>query len=62
MAHAEKCPVCNGAGKYNEKICHGCNGKGWIEVGNNSFGTPVPYPYNPCPYRPNEPFITWTWS
>ena len=46
MAHAETCPVCYGAGKirnncnpyiipvgtYN-KVCHGCNGKGWIEVG-----------------------------
>ena len=27
------CPVCLGAGKLESKvICHGCHGKGWIEV------------------------------
>jgi hypothetical protein len=29
------CPVCNGTGKYfTDKwdACHGCNGKGWVEV------------------------------
>lgn len=39
--HAEKCPVCNGKGKVGNDNkrdcsgvpCHGCNGKGWIEVG-----------------------------
>ncbi|MCP3685419.1 MAG: hypothetical protein GY861_22435 [bacterium] len=45
--HAEVCPVCNGTGKVKdntfrysgssttvptEYICHGCNGKGWVEV------------------------------
>ena len=45
---AQKCPVCNGTGKYKEllfndtlattsnpyieRLCHGCNGKGWIVV------------------------------
>jgi len=46
MAHAEICPVCRGTGKYKdymdcnytatvyiEKICHGCNGSGWVTVG-----------------------------
>jgi len=48
MAHAEKCPVCNGSGilRYMdgverigihlngepEKQCHGCNGRGWVEL------------------------------
>jgi len=61
MAHAEKCPVCNGTGRIentgstavNEKSCHGCNGRGWIEVGSgpdplNPF---LPYPH-PVPYSP----------
>lgn len=38
---AELCPVCGGSGKYypsglssgtGPKTCHGCNGKGWVEV------------------------------
>lgn len=48
MSKADICPVCNGTGKYKEynnyysyateplyceKVCHGCNGKGWVEVG-----------------------------
>ena len=46
MSHAERCPVCYGQGKLPlgdskttttitapiEKICHGCNGSGWIVV------------------------------
>ena len=44
MAKAVQCPICNGAGKLKdpgknmdatyapEKICHGCSGKGWVEV------------------------------
>ena len=37
MAHAEKCPVCGGAGKVKVDgitiDCHGCeNGKGWVTV------------------------------
>jgi len=34
------CPVCNGSGTYHyplsqvtNQICHGCEGKGWVEVG-----------------------------
>ncbi len=37
--HAEKCPVCGGKGKvpdlYSsgyEATCHGCQGKGWVEI------------------------------
>lgn len=41
MAHAEKCPLCGGNGNMNgmdgnvggtTPFCHGCYGKGWIEV------------------------------
>ena len=40
MAHAEKCPICEGKGKIprldgwncHEDACHGCGGKGWVEV------------------------------
>ena len=46
--HSEKCPVCEGSGyihipcdnipcEKERKSCHGCNGKGWIEVG-GAFG------------------------
>lgn len=46
--HAEKCPICNGTGKYqivkglgitapkDPQPCQGCNGKGWIEVKDES--------------------------
>ena len=48
MSHVEVCPVCKGLGKvfdetmmdygittpniYNKVNCHGCNGKGWVQV------------------------------
>ena len=43
MAKAIKCPVCEGKGKIPdpltmsatatiEVVCHGCGGKGWVEV------------------------------
>ena len=44
MSRAVKCPVCDGEGKILmsdvsstaggwEKVCHGCGGRGWIEIG-----------------------------
>lgn len=58
------CPVCNGSGKCyhpapressacgSEETCHGCGGKGWVEIG--LCGIPGPfYPYSP-------PFYTVT--
>lgn len=57
--HAELCPVCNGTGRYQGIAqCHGCDGDGWVEVGNNPEY--VPYPYD-CDY-PNvtiRPFIQY---
>jgi len=43
MAHAVICPVCHGKGRLIDpasewsteviyKTCHGCDGKGWVEV------------------------------
>ncbi len=44
MSQAVVCPVCSGAGKYYEpphkdssgigtdRTCHGCGGRGWVEV------------------------------
>lgn len=40
MAHAEKCPICEGTGTLeleagairNSRPCHGCDGKGWVGV------------------------------
>ena len=46
MAHAEVCPVCQGRGSIKNRTytclstiienledrCHGCQGKGWVEV------------------------------
>lgn len=49
------CPVCNGSGKYRatdsggawvESTCHGCCGKGWVEV-NESAQTVITYPAYP---------------
>lgn len=68
IMHAEICPICKGTGKITtgrdsttpiEKTCHGCNGKGWIEIHDR---------YNPIlTYYPQiEPFpkppwtVTWT--
>ena len=47
MSEAQVCPICTGTGQIPEKkgqgqywgrygkvICHGCNGKGWVEVRN----------------------------
>ncbi len=55
------CPVCNGSGKIivpspressntidSEKSCHGCGGRGWVEVHEEPHipsHVPVPNPY-----------------
>ena len=66
------CPVCNGSGKIQPtgdqsdnklETCHGCNGKGWVEV-QEDYSPYVRYPIVPCepynPYcpRPVEPWYT----
>ena len=62
MAHAERCPICNGSGKIKkldvEETCHGCGGKGWVEV-STSYPWSRPYP-KPCPRHPYEDdWHTW---
>ena len=43
MSHAQRCPICNGTGQVEDeryinttavhkKTCHGCGGKGWVQV------------------------------
>lgn len=53
MAHAERCPVCRGEGTIVQPPnpesttaagrvrCHGCDGKGWVQVQDASH---VPWP------------------
>lgn len=55
--HAERCPVCLGYGKVRNSgehtfgpvatslmpkaVCHGCDGKGWVEVNDGQDSTSV---------------------
>jgi len=56
MKHAEICPICKGRGRVPEdpewdsgpfpgtRVCHGCDGKGWVEV-EGECGQPIrPWP------------------
>ena len=76
--HSELCPVCHGTGEVDraafdstdtsKKPCHGCNGRGWVEVKDDKGPTvypvlpktpwivPDPLPYVP-PYEPYVPYI-----
>ncbi len=54
------CPVCNGKGQLENpltpemrKNCHGCEGLGWVEVGEDSYLIPQP---GPVPQYPNIPW------
>lgn len=60
------CPVCLGKGRIPDesfkgttspidKQCHGCVGKGWVEVRENTHFTFYPYPYPPYPSYPSPP-------
>lgn len=64
MTHSEICPVCSGKGKLEDKICHGCEGKGWIVIPCNELWPiqrwhPV-YPTEPYPYWLHDPQVNWT--
>jgi DnaJ-class molecular chaperone len=65
---AERCPVCYGTGKYTDpsdpmttavpgpRTCHGCAGKGWVEVQQDITIPGYYIPYDPFvqPYNPYE--------
>lgn len=71
MKRAELCPVCFGSGKWKSNKCHGCEGKGWVEVGRDMnlpippwpipHSRPYPNPYDP-PYPGPGPRPIWEWS
>jgi len=58
---AEICPVCHGTGKYTpahdpmmtavpeSRTCHGCGGKGWVEL-REDMATPA---------QPRETYSDW---
>lgn len=61
MSHAEICPICHGKGKIpnpenvtapTEITCHGCNGRGWVEISDEYPS----YPYYP-PIFPDDPYL-----
>lgn len=55
--HSEICPVCNGTGKYCNKKCHGCDGKGWVEVSDSYTW----YPYTITWYQLPEEYTCYNW-
>ena len=65
MAHAEKCPICDGEGKYwpegwcasEGANCYGCNGKGWVEVADGPYYTIQPL--GPLYGAPNHTIHPW---
>ena len=72
MNTAQLCPVCMGKGKLPPergesdepaKTCHGCCGRGWVEVGNDCqpqlyFPQPTPTPtFYTNPYYANPQYI-----
>ena len=64
MSRAVSCPVCLTKGKYEDKVCHGCNGKGWVEVRDEPVIFPEPYKprRNPdlYPLVPPKPWRIYT--
>jgi len=61
MQTAQKCPVCNGEGKYKGEECHGCYGLGWVTVGQPDYVPYCPpvYPSYPPPIWPQPTTVPW---
>ena len=69
MSHAEKCPVCEGAGRLPDgkgetssargKDCNGCGGKGWVTVDDGSPSRPCwpPPPQLPIHAEPDQRIV-----
>lgn len=58
---AQICPLCEGSGKYKEKTCHACGGRGIVLVW-EEFVPPFYYwpPTLPAPQPCPPPYeITW---
>jgi DnaJ-class molecular chaperone len=51
MSHAELCPVCKGAGKYENNTCHGCDGKGWIVIKEDNTDSNVVFTIVPSTHK-----------
>ena len=73
--HAEKCPICSGSGETKvgktKFPCFGCDGRGWVEVGdsfpdlpNIPVTTPLPQPWEPpnWPHVPTRYFPYYYWN
>jgi len=68
------CPVCGGSGKYTEQpsgdssggptsqTCHGCGGRGWVEVSDGPMVVPSVWPYYPQEIKPVWEANTWATS
>lgn len=63
MAHAQVCPVCNRTGKYEEKTCHGCGGKGWVMIWDERpvIFDPKPKTFHP-PARSLPAYVRARWG
>ena len=79
MSRAQKCPVCGGTGKIVDqddgpstaapqpRTCHGCGGKGWVQVGRDdppAAPWPLPtWPWDRHPLYPwGPPLEPWVWG
>lgn len=72
MSTTAICPICHGTGRItgsptataiNDRTCHGCVGKGWVELGGfpNTVGPNLPMP-EPKPWSPlGPPYWPYHW-
>lgn len=58
MAKAVLCPVCNGEGEFKTRPCHGCDGKGWVQVREDICYHYYPNHLYTIPYGTDD---SWHW-